>query len=932
MRRISLAVALIGAVAAAGCGGGAKPASTATAKGVSGNPFTVTVVITNANNGNSVASADGNINCSAAPYKSADGKSQVIPPGCSFQFPKGTSLPIVLTATKGSLFFNGWYGDCSGALDGTGAPVTCSLSGPADAYVVANFSDTQGIHPNFADASIHGPAYWAFRKGTSALVCTDCHGSALEGAGIASSCSACHNAPPADPATPFVPGPLGGHFNSAGALGGHSTGTCSRCHNSEAFRAFIGDPTVTGGDGLPHLAEVATFTFSGTTKGMVCVTCHNSVSDPTTGTLRTHQFPSGKVVTTDAKTAICSQCHDGGRPAYEVAQLNKQLTLAPVPATVDAQLTATGANKTVRAHYLPAASTLFGADASNWAEYAGNIYTARNQHGGVASCVDCHDAHNGDVVANVKATTCGKCHFNELTLLPVANFAELEESRQFGFEGDIDGDGVVESLKLEIDGLRAKLLTAIQSYATNVVGTAICFDNSATNPNRFYLDDGTSVNGRCGAQVTEYNKYTPRLLKAAYNYMIATNDVGAWAHNPRYAIEVIYDTIADLNVALAPAGKQVANGKRAFNGHFGAADAASPYAAMIYHGGSNAVTGEVLPSMGFTSAACYQCHGGKVGLDTYLAGAPAAIAAIPAGGKVSAFQCSTCHVDGGDMTGLRSDIKKVYFPPQKAGAASAGEVIFEAANLPKTFAICGTCHSARENKKSIDNKNLVNGTFSTTLVNPHYLGAAATVMGTRTKSWYEYDGKAYTAFPAFWKAGTNGDAPGPHGSPHGADCVGCHQAKESKHSFEVDYAYCGTCHAGNYALAPKEEEYTSMKAELLAALDAYAAANLTAFQTANGADATGICYDGNVYGYVLVKKAAGCSTTGAKLDGKAMKAGYNLHWMNKDPGGWAHNEYYVMQLVYDSIVDLGGTPSFKVCAATDATRACIAGDPLNRGY
>ena len=38
--------------------------------------------------------------------------------------------------------------------------------------------------------------------------------------------------------------------------------------------------------------------------------------------------------------------------------------------------------------------------------------------------------------------------------------------------------------------------------------------------------------------------------------------------------------------------------------------------------------------------------------------------------------------------------------------------------------------------------------------------------------------------------------------------------------------------------------------------------------------------------------------------------------MNKDPGAWAHNEFYAAQLAYDSIVDLGGTPTFKVAAVT----------------
>ena len=103
----------------------------------------------------------------------------------------------------------------------------------------------------------------------------------------------------------------------------------------------------------------------------------------------------------------------------------------------------------------------------------------------------------------------------------------------------------------------------------------------------------------------------PRLLRAAYNYLFSRTDSGAWAHNPRYAIEVLFDTIQDLNAGLIASRKTPVafTGKRAFNGHFGAAEDPSPYAAMIYHVARQRRT------TGFTSAACYQCHGGEGGFD-----------------------------------------------------------------------------------------------------------------------------------------------------------------------------------------------------------------------------------------------------------------------------------------------------------------------------
>jgi hypothetical protein len=43
-----------------------------------------------------------------------------------------------------------------------------------------------------------------------------------------------------------------------------------------------------------------------------------------------------------------------------------------------------------------------------------------------------------------------------------------------------------------------------------------------------------------------YNKWTPNLLRAAYNYQWFVKDPGAFAHNPKYAIQVLYDTVESV--------------------------------------------------------------------------------------------------------------------------------------------------------------------------------------------------------------------------------------------------------------------------------------------------------------------------------------------------------------------------------------------------
>lgn len=43
-----------------------------------------------------------------------------------------------------------------------------------------------------------------------------------------------------------------------------------------------------------------------------------------------------------------------------------------------------------------------------------------------------------------------------------------------------------------------------------------------------------------------YQSWTPRLLRAAYNYQFISKDHGAFAHNPHYALQLLFDSITDL--------------------------------------------------------------------------------------------------------------------------------------------------------------------------------------------------------------------------------------------------------------------------------------------------------------------------------------------------------------------------------------------------
>jgi hypothetical protein len=933
MRRISLALALVGAMAATGCGTGTSPAGSAgQAPGVAEGNFKVTVQ--NGQAGAALKIKDGYVTSSPAGINCGVSATGTDLNACEASFPVGQTVTLTATAVNGKTFLQ-WAGDCEGTE-------VCAFTSGADKYLIASFGSytEQGVHPNWSDAAVHAAEYRA-----ASLQCNTCHGSNWKGLAIAPSCYTCHNLE-SFPVTKAPAAPMGGHFDSASHAwedhGGWSS-SCTRCHTSGGYQDYVGvdgsADYLGNADGTWKTTPTNTLTAdtqacrdAGTCNpaafkygALTCVTCHNARTDPNVpGTgIATIVFPSDKKVTTDKSTALCGQCH-GARNS------TKQINAKIASTGPDAALSGTFTNP----HYAGAAATLFGADAQGWAEYPGMVYTKANKHGGLASCTDCHDPHTGALPADGAEITakCGACHFDELSGAPVATYLQLEESRQFGFEGDIDGDGVQEPLKEEIEALTELVYAAMKVYATNVVGTSIVYDGES-NPYFFVDANGDGV--KDATETTSYASFTPRLLRAAFNYKWSHAEAGAWAHNPRYAIEVLYDALFDLNAgiradATAP-GTPVptANVRGSFTGHFGSSGfLVEPYAQFLYHPAAGSFFGTRGP--GFSGNTCYQCHGGKGGFDAYLplAGQQAsASTALTLANKVTGMQCATCHVDGADMKGIRADVPALFVPPQKAATVPAnGVVSFANAQLPASFALCGTCHSGLENKASVDAKigSTAADSFSLGFVNPHYFGAAGVILGSDAKVLYEYPSKSYQGKAVIWSVGM---AAGPHGSPHGARCTGCHDPVGSKHSFEIDTATtvvkgdyhgvpntqaCDGCHVagpyGDYRLAPKKENLQRLGAKLLVEIKAYA--------TTAGFP---ICYFADAYPYFLLDNGLGGGTAGDgtcqtgelvrtnaynKFNPALLRAAYNYQWFVKEPGAAEHNYEYVAQALIDSILDL----------------------------
>jgi hypothetical protein len=83
---------------------------------------------------------------------------------------------------------------------------------------------------------------------------------------------------------------------------------------------------------------------------------------------------------------------------------------------------------------------------------------------------------------------------------------------------------------------------ALQAYAADTAGVALIY--SSTSYPYFFAD--ANANGAIDEGEGAYASWTPTLLRAAYNYQYSQKDPGAFAHNGKYVIQFLYDSLADL--------------------------------------------------------------------------------------------------------------------------------------------------------------------------------------------------------------------------------------------------------------------------------------------------------------------------------------------------------------------------------------------------
>jgi hypothetical protein len=620
---------------------------------------------------------------------------------------------------------------------------------------------------------------------------------------------------------------------------------CAKCHSTPGYQDFLG-----ADESEPGVVDAAAPIGS----VIECVACHNDETLTKTSVV----MPSGIELTDLGDESRCMECHQGRQSKVSVDNAIAEAG-AEDPDAINEDL------GFLNIHYYAAAATKYGTLAKGGYEYDSMSYDANFAHvDDFNTCIECHAPHS----LELNLDGCVECHAD------VTEVEDLRTVRMAGSLVDYDGDGDTdEGIYDELGGLQEMLYATMQAYAVGVTDTPIAYE-SHSYP-YFFID--TNGDGVAEGDETErangYNAWTPRLLKAAYNYQVSLKDPGAYAHGGKYIIQLLHDSIADLNSAIEEP-IDMADAHRIDAGHFAGSEEA------FRHWDED----------GVVPGSCAKCHS-DTGLPTFLAEG-VNISVEPSNG----FTCTTCHDDLTEYT--RYEVPDVTFP---SGATVSAENVED--NL------CMTCHQGRESGSSVnaligdapDDDVADNLRF----LNIHYFAAGATRYGSEAGGGYEYDGNEYAGL--FDHANVN-------------SCTDCHGA----HSLEVDWETCVECHEeveqpedlGNIRYyftdwdgdGDDEEgvaaEITTMREMLYTAMQEYAAAN----------DVDSILYSSAAYPYYFIdtdgdgEAGEGEVNYGnryASWTPRLLRAAYNYQYASKDPGAFVHNAPYIIQILHDSLEDLG---------------------------
>jgi hypothetical protein len=311
-------------------------------------------------------------------------------------------------------------------------------------------------------------------------------------------CGECHNGPHHPT---FDEWKSAGHNSVIAAPSNNRA--CVKCHNGIYAGTYLDDPA-----GFVNPASVAD------TLALTCAVCHDPHGNSNPGMLRNASvtdvvLPDGTVVPEAGAGRLCMSCHNGRR----------------TPENIQDQIQHGSAH--LGPHHSCQGDMLAGTGA--WEGIAPKFPFTSSRHLAIGDgCVNCHTHAHGEGVTtftghNFRPTTeaCLPCH------------GAINSFDQILAKQDYDGDGQIEGVQLEVDGLSGILHTAI-------------LDASATPEARAALEANFET------AIGDTLVSTVRQREAAYNLFFVEFDSSRGVHNANYGIQLLQQSTLAVQPAALP--------------------------------------------------------------------------------------------------------------------------------------------------------------------------------------------------------------------------------------------------------------------------------------------------------------------------------------------------------------------------------------------
>ncbi len=292
---------------------------------------------------------------------------------------------------------------------------------------------------------------------------------------------------------------------------------------------------------------------------------------------------------------------------------------------------------------------------------------------------------------------------------------------------------------------------------------------------------------------------------------------------------------------------------------------------------------------------CAKCHSGRGFLDFVGQDGSTAMAVDEPAQTESVVSCMVCHND------VANDLERVQFPSEAR------------ITVGRNDALCATCHSGTRSGGSVmsasegfdDDEIVPEAGF----INPHYVFAAATWLGSEAAGGYEYPGMQYTGrFEHAEGVRTCTQCHDPHGLRIRSDfsndddlCAACHSEVTDRADYR-DVIEERVNYDGDDSVEGVYYEIEGLKEILHDAINAYTEEVIGS--PAGWADRFPYFFvDSNGNGTIDLEEAS-FPNRYQSFTPRLLRTAFNYQFAAKDPGGYVHNADYVLQLLYDAIEDL----------------------------